>query len=169
MDQVEKYFKNADSIIAQFDEHVDSLLDPYDKVPYVGVVAVAAVASYEMAIKYIFTSFASKKNRVFGEFTRYTFSRINGKIKRKDHLHDYIKKFGDKYLRRFKKKMDVAEAVYLRENRTSIKEAYNNIIEWRHQFVHECQLPSTATYEETKEAYKAGKELIKVLYETMQR
>ena len=131
--------------------------------------AVTAVTVYELAIKEIFTSFAEKKHKVFGNFTSSHFNRINGRIMKKDIEDRYIKRFGEKYLKRFKAKINALEKDANKQNKGSILSSYGNIITWRNQFAHEGDMPSTATYLEVKKSYFLGQELINCLAETMVR
>ncbi len=161
------YFQIADDVIVHLDAVVKSINDPFISSRYVGLVAISAVTTYELAIKDIFINFAEKKHRVFGNFTRSHFERINGRIKVRTIREDYITRFGDKYVRRFKVKLDQYEIQYLRQHSVSIKSSYGNIIAWRHAFVHQGQIQ--ATYQEAVQSYKAGKEVIHCLFQTMQR
>jgi RiboL-PSP-HEPN len=104
-----------------------------------------------------------------GEVTRSRFSRLNGKIKLDELKKDHIKMFGIKYLNQFTKNLEKTESDYLATYNISPKSAYNNVIVWRHQFVHEGTLPSTTNYAEIKDQYTAGKEVIHCLFKSMVR
>lgn len=159
----------ADSVIAHINAAVAGIADQFLVSRYVGFVSVSAVTVYELAIKEIFISFAEKKHKVLGEFTRNYFDQINGRIKTRDIKERYLILFGEKYLKRFSKKLDAAENLSLQNSRISILTSYGNIITWRHQFAHEGQIPATATLGEAVRSYESGKEVIKCLAETMQR
>lgn len=162
-------FIHADELISHLDEFLDGVPDEYIKSKYVGFLSVAAVTVYELAIKDILTQFAQKKHSVFGSFLCGQCSRMNGHIRRDDLEKDYISRFGEKYNKRFKKNLDVAEKIYLVQNGKSIKNCYANIITWRHQFAHEGVIPPTATYEETKIAYEFGKHVLHCLAKSLER
>lgn len=163
------HYKLADDVIDHLNTVVSSISDPFIATRYVGFVAIVSVTVYELAIKEIFVEFGEKKHKVLGEFTRSYFSRINGRIKVDTIRNDYIKRYGDKYVNRFKRKLAEAETQNLRVKGISIQSSYANIITWRHEFVHEGKIPSTATYFEVTKSYEAGKEIIRCLAETMQR
>lgn len=162
-------FKLADDVITHLDTVIGGISDPFLSSRYVGFVAIASVTVYELAIKEIFIDFGQRKHKLLGEFTRRNFDRINGRIKTSVIKDEYIICFGDKYVQKFKKKLDEAEKISLRKLGVSILTSYGNVITWRNQFAHEGQVPSTVTYDEIKTSYQAGKEVIKCLAETMKR
>ncbi|MFA6014115.1 MAG: HEPN domain-containing protein [Gallionellaceae bacterium] len=163
------HFKHADDVITHLNTLVPAITDPLLRVKYTGFVTVVAVTVYELAIKEIFIKFAQKKHSVFGNFTESYFERINGRIKTDDIKKEYLKKFGAKYVVKFKKKVDGAAKHYLTAHRRDIRSAYSNLITWRNEFAHEGNLNSTATYAEVVQSYEDGKEVIRCLYETMVR
>jgi hypothetical protein len=164
-----EHFKLADDLIAHLTPAVAQIRDPFIASRYVGFVAVAAVTVYELAIKEILCTFGEKKHAVLGNFARSYFDRINGRIKYKILHEEYVASFGDKYVRRFRKKVQEREEHTLRSTRKSILTSYDNIITWRHQFAHEGRVPTSATYQEAVDAYRAGKEMIECLANSMQR
>ena len=163
------HYKLTDDVIAHLNTVIGGITDPFIATRYVGFVAIASVTVYELAIKEIFIDFGEKKHKALGAFTRSFFNRINGRIKVTNIRDDYIKRFGEKYVKRFRRKLNEAENQNLRNHGISILSSYANIITWRHEFVHEGKIPSTATYFEITNSYEAGKEVIRCLAETMQR
>lgn len=161
-------FKIADDMIKHLDSVVHTITDPFISLRYTGFVAVAAVTVYELAIKDILVDFAKKKHKVFGTFAQNRFDRLNGRIKLDSLYREHVHQFGDKYLKRFKKRLLLIETQFLRQNRVSVKNAYNNIISWRHEFVHQGQI-TNATYTDVVDAYSLGKEVITCLAQTMNR
>ena len=164
-----RHFQIADDMISHLDTAILGISDPFIQSRYVGFVAVAAVTVYELAIKEIFCEFGAKKHKVLGTFTKSYFDRINGRIQTKVIRDDYIIRFGDKYVRRFNRKTIKTENDILRNRGISVLSCYGNIVQWRNQFTHEGNIPSTPTYTEVKDSYEYGKEIIKCLAETMQR
>jgi hypothetical protein len=163
------HYKLADDVIAHLNTIIGGVADPFLVSRYVGFIAVASVTVYELAVKEIFIEFAEKKHKILAEVTRKNFDRINGKIKTSIIRDEYVSSFGDKYVQRFRKKLDLAEKASLRSNGISILSSYGNVVTWRNQFAHEGQIPSNATYNEITKSYQAGKEVIKCLAETMYR
>lgn len=159
---VEDYLAHVDPVMA-------TITDPFVEARYTGFIATSAVTAYELAIKDIFYAFADKKHLVLGEVTRTRLFRLNGKIKLNDLEKEHIKMFGMKYLTRFKNKLDKIENDHVVAHGKSPKSAYNNVIVWRHQFVHEGTLPNTTNYAEIKDQYMAGKEVIHCLFKSMVR
>ncbi|MGD1858814.1 MAG: HEPN domain-containing protein [Leptolyngbyaceae cyanobacterium] len=163
------HFKLTDDMINHLDTVISGISDPFISSRYIGFVSVSAVTVYELAVKEIFCTFANRKHKVLGDFALSYFDRINGRVKLKIIRNEYISRFGTKYVDKFKRKIDRAEQKFLRTSHVSIKNSYNNVIEWRNQFAHEGQIPSTVTYSEVIKSYKAGKEVIHCLPETMRR
>lgn len=163
------HFKHADDVINHLNSVVPILPDPLLQAKYVGFVAIAAVTVYELAIKEIFIEFSSKKHNVFGTFAESYFERINGKIRVKIIKNDYIKRFGERYRKRFKKNLETKSKEYLQKNKRDIESSYGNLITWRNDFAHEGKIKTTATYSEVVQSYKDGKEIIHCLAQTMTR
>ena len=165
----ETHFQLADDYITHIDPVVSTIADPFIISRYTGFLSISAVTVYELAIKTIFIDFASRKHNVFGTFTYSHFDRINGQIMLGMLRKKHIGAFGDKYLNRFDKILKDKENEILSSDGVSIKNSYNNVIQWRHDFAHEGKAPSTATYEEVKNSYYAGKLLIECLFDAMKR
>lgn len=163
------HFKLTDDMIDHLNAVISGISDPFISSRYIGFVSVSAVTVYELAVKEIFCTFASKKHKVLGDFAFSYFDRINGRVKLTIIRDEYISKFGTKYVDKFRIKIEKAEQQFLRTSRVSIKNSYNNVIVWRNQFAHEGQIPSTVTYSEIVKSYTAGKEVIHCLAATMQR
>jgi len=162
-------FSLADQYVEHLNQSLSEIEDAFIASRYVGFVAVSAVTVYEQAIKDIFIAFSAKKHHVFGEFASSYFLRINGRISSRDIVKEYLPRFGEKYVSRFKKKRDQKEKEFLLTGRKSISTSYGNIITWRNQFAHEGIIPNTVTFLEVKDAYDSGKHIIHCLAETMVR
>lgn len=162
-------FKHADDIVAHLNTVVPALTDPLLQAKYVGLVAIAGVTVYELAIKEIFVTFGSKKHNVFGTFAESHFWRINGRIKLEELKDNHVAAFGSKYVKRFKRKLEDRTNSYLSAHRRNIRSSYGNLITWRHDFAHKGTFSTTATYSEAVQSYEDGKEVIHCLAETMQR
>lgn len=163
------HFTLVENYLAHVDPVMAAITDPFVEGKYTGFIATSAVTAYELAIKDIFYAFADKKHLVLGEVTRARFSRLNGKIKLDDLKKEHIKMFGMKYLTRFTYNLEKAENKYVSMHSKSPKSAYNNVIVWRNQFVHEGNLPNTTNYAEIKDQYTTGKEVIHCLFKSMVR
>lgn len=159
---VENYLAHVDLVMA-------TIADPFVEGRYTGFIATSAVTAYELSIKDIFYAFADKKHVVLGEVTRSRFARLNGRIKLDELKKDHVKMFGEKYLDRFKKNLEEIEESYIASHGKSPAAAYNNVIVWRNQFVHDGTLPNTTNYAEIKEEYNTGKQVIHCLYKAMTR
>ncbi|MGD0191223.1 MAG: HEPN domain-containing protein [Rhizomicrobium sp.] len=163
------HFKLADELLTHVAPLVSSLDDPFLQSRYTGFVSVAGVTVYELAIKQIFCDFGVAKHRVLGIFTQSYFDRLNGRIKYSILHEEYVSKFGDKYVAKFKKNVQKKNESYLRQYRKDILTCYNNLITWRNQFAHEGILPPNATFSDTVEAYELGKIVLACLADAMCR
>lgn len=162
-------FKHADDVVKHLNSIVPSLTDPLLQAKYVGFVAVVAVTVYELAIKDVFIEFGTKKHKVLGTFTESFFKRINGRIKIKTIKNDYIRRYGERYKKRFEKNIKIIAKDYLQKNKRDIISSYGNLITWRNDFAHEGKISTTATYSEVVQSYEDGKEIIRCLAKTMTR
>lgn len=164
-----QHFQLADDYLNHLDLVINGIADPFIKTRYTGFLAVSSVTVYELAIKDIFIDFGMNKHKVLGSFTSAYFERINGRIKVDVIEKDYVAKFGEKYVKRFKKHLAQREEEILRIEGASMRNAYANLIVWRNDFAHEGRIPANATYEEVKKAYRLGKHVINCLAGCMNR
>lgn len=163
------HFRLADDYVAHLDVVIGTISDPFIKSRYSGFLAVSAVTVYELAIKNVFIEFASQKHKILGSFTSGYFQRMNGRIRVQFVRDEYVKKFGEKYVKRIRKGLDKCEKDVLRRDAESVTSCYENIITWRNDFAHEGRIPATATYEEVRKAYTFGKQVIHCLATAMHR
>jgi len=162
-------FRLADDFIAHVDTIITAIHDPFIISRQIGFVVLSAVTVYELAIKDILFDFADKKHRVLSTFTRAYFEQLNGRIKLATIRDDYLPRFGDKYVARFRKHLAHAEKDTLQSKHLSIMNCYANVIQWRHDFVHQGITPTNATYNEAKISFEIGKEAIHCLAKSMTR
>ncbi|NQT45875.1 MAG: hypothetical protein HQ593_00160 [Candidatus Omnitrophica bacterium] len=162
------HFKLTDDVISHLDTLIGGIADPFITSRYIGFISVSAATVYELSIKDIFCEFGTKKHKVLGNFTQKYFDKINGRIKT-SFIKDYIAAFGEKYVKRYRRKIEQKENELLKTEKISMMAAYNNIIEWRNLFAHEGKIPATVTYEEAIRSYNIGKEVIRCLAASMCR
>lgn len=160
-------FTSTDNLIAHLSTVMGGIADPGIIADYAGFLSVSSVTVYELAIKDIFNEFASKKHRVFGNFTEEHFNRLNGRIRIDNLKSEHVKLFGDKYLTKFNQKLRRKEEEILVASRISISTNYGNLITCRHNYVHRGY--PTLTMTEVIDCYNTGKEVISCLYEAMRR
>lgn len=160
-------FIATDNLISHLNTIVGTITDPATQANYAGFLSVSSVTVYELAIKDIFNEFASKKNKVFGNFIERHFEKLNGKIKIDALKGNHIKLFGDKYLRKFNTKLQLKENNVFATSRISITTAYTNLITCRHEYVHNGS--PTLTINEVIACYNSGKEVIQCLDYAMKR
>lgn len=165
----ERHFQIADGYIGHVDTLMSGLEDDFLRSRYLGFVIVSTVTVYEISAKEIIFKFARKKNKVFGEFLENRFERFNARIQIADLNKDFVVRFGKKYSDRFKRKLDDREKVTLNGQGLSMKGAYKNLINWRNNFVHTGDAPTTTNYDEVKRFYFVGQDVLRCLDETLVR
>lgn len=155
----ERHFTLADELIA----HLESSIDPGNSREfsrYTGFVAVSAVTVYELSIKTIISDFAVARHHLLAAFVDRYFERINGRVRIESIKKDYLSKFGDWYVDRFKRHLRSCSRKILLRERRDLSSSYENVVTWRNEFAHEGRLPATATFEEVRDAYSTGKGVI---------
>ncbi len=162
-------FVSLDGLVEHLDTIVPLMRDHFLISHYVGFLNVSIVTVWELSVKDIFLSFAAKKHRSFGTYCGNVLEKMNGRISVKDLKDQHIRRFGEKYLNRFTKLLEVEDRHSLGEAGISIKAAYGNVIVWRNSFAHEGVLPVNASYAETRKGYEAGKVLLACLSKSMTR
>ena len=162
-------FSTSDQLMARLDNAVTALDDEYYKTRFVGYVAVSAVTAFEVNIRDKVIDFSSRKHNVFGNFTSAVFEKTNAKVKLEMLRNDFLSRFGERYLKRFNKALDTIEKDQMVAGSGSVKNAYANIINWRHVFVHQGELPQYASYEEARSAYEHGKLVIACFCDALHR
>ena len=161
-------FQATDEILAHMSNHViTNMADDHIKARYGGLLAVAAVTAYEMSIQDIFINFAKHQHEILGHVASNQYKRINGRIQLKDLRNTHTIYFGKKYKDQFEEFLQIAKDNYFKLKKRDIGVSYNNLIQWRHTFVHNATI-TFASYEEVVVAYQDGKEIIEVLNKAMQ-
>ena len=159
-------FTHADDLIADI-KALQETADPMLKSKYAGVVSVLAASVYECAVKNILISFARSRDPIFCNYVEQSFSKLNARIKIENLKCDYLKKFGSHYRDNFNDLLNSEENLLLRSTGKSIQTSYENLIVWRHAFVHDAECPTSATLEEAIESYEMGKKVIECFYVTV--
>lgn len=158
-------FSEADLLVAQLGPTIPTITDSMIISNLAGMLSVKAVTAYELAIKDILIDFSRKKNVVFGIYVDSSLCRLNGKITYQD-LQDNIKKYGVKYVNKFKKEV-AKSASKLSANHIDLLSSYDNLIKSRHSFVHKGVV--TLSWDETYNNYVSGKQVIASLDLAMRR
>lgn len=160
-------FIATDNVIANLTPNLSTISNPAILASYAGFLSVSSITVYELAIKDIFSDFATKKHVVFGHFVEKYLSRINGRIQLNDLKSNQIKPFGTRYLQRFEQSINSKETHYLMTVGKSLQSSYGNLIICRHEFVHQGN--PTLTIKEVIDNYYLGKEIIHSLFDSMKR
>lgn len=160
-------FVATDNLIAHLNPIINTVTDTAIKANYAGFISVSAVTVYELAIKDIFIEFATKKNKVFGDFVDIHFARINGNIKLDNLKNVHVKHFGNKYLVKFNANLVKNEKIVFSTTQKEMRSSYSNLILCRHDYVHKGS--PTLSFEEVLDNYEIGKYVIQSLYDAMKR
>lgn len=160
-------FIGTDNLHKHLASVISTITDQEIQAHYAGFLSVSSVTAYELAIKDIFFEFAKKKNKVLANVIMTHFNQTNGRIKIK-HLRDqHIKLFGDKYVAKFNRILDIKENSFFKTAKVSITTSYIDLITCRHKYVH--QGTPTLTLNEVINYYVTAKEVIHCLNNAMQR
>jgi hypothetical protein len=162
-------FTQADFILGHLDGLIDNVVDDFLKSRYTGFVSVVAVTAFETNIRAKLISFCSAKHKVFGAFSEATFEKTNARIRLDNLRKDCLSRFGQKYLKRFNRNLDNAETQALADGLGSLKGSYHNIVQWRHDFVHDGIIPAYAGYVEARTAYENGKRVVQIFFDSLNR
>lgn len=153
--------------------HLDTVvvlgLDPVLASKYVGFFCVSSVTVMELAVRDILVDCAARKHKVFGGFCQEVYERLNARITLKDLRETHVKRFGERYVKRFAALLDEEEDRELRASKRSIKSSYGNLITWRHTYAHQGILPPNASYAEAKQGFELGKQVLHCLDAAMKR
>jgi len=164
-----EHFQLADDYIGHVDDVIGAIGDDFIKSRYVGFLAVSAVTAYELAFKEIIFDFADRKHKILGSFARESFERLNGRIMVREIKETHVKKFGVRYVNKFKRQLDIKELDILKREGKSIQSSYANVIRWRNAFAHLGAIPQGPTFAEAKGAYECGKHVLHCLASSMVR
>jgi hypothetical protein len=159
-----KHFALVDDVSAHFDGAVLGL-DPFTKSRYAGLYAVSSAAVLELSLKQIVTEFAQKANPIFGEYVASKYVQINGRIKLSHIQEEHLRPFGTKYKDRFERLVKRIDRYSLNHKGLAVISAYGNLLTCRHKFAHEGV--TTATYEDVKKGFEAGKVVMACLHKTL--
>ena len=160
-------FISTDNLITNLSPNIATITNTAILASYAGFLSVSSITVYELAIKDIFSDFASKKHLVFGHFVEKYLSRINGRIQINDLKSNQVKAFGNKYFQKFETSINRKEAAFLTSHGRSMKASYGNLITCRHEFVHQGN--PTLSVAEVIDNYNLGKEVIHSLFDSMKR
>jgi hypothetical protein len=162
-------FLPLDGLIAHLDTLMPTITDPFLRSQYIGFLSVSVVSVLELCIKEICIAFAEKKHKSFGAYCANNLERMNGRISLKDLKEMHVKKFGEKYQKRFEATLNASENSSLSSVGVSVKSSYGNLVVWRNSFAHEAILPANASYAEMRKGYDAGKRVLECLKNSLVR
>lgn len=156
-------FEISDTYIKHSKLAVQEITDPIITSRYTGFAATNAVTMYELAIKRLLIRYCSNQHPLLGNVAENIFSKVNGRIKIDDIKKNFLSKIDHTLSLKFEARLKEWEQAMLASSGKSIKSSYDNIIQWRHEFVHNGHPPANATLQETIDAYYAGKCVVECL------
>lgn len=153
------HLKRADALVNEVIANAPATSPRTDefRADLAGMLCVSCVAQYENAIKEILVHHASRQHAPFGIFVERNFKKLNSKIERSD-LEKYAALYGDLFKDVLKSEIDRSDGAFQRRTRTSPKEAYTNMLRWRHMFAHSGQ--RCCTLEEVANGHSLSKRVI---------
>lgn len=156
------HFSLVDDVAKHLDEVVAGV-DPFLQSRYVGFYSVASAAVVELAVKDIIVAFASSHGKLFGDYCRSKYERINGKVSYDDLCKDHLKPFGQVYVKRFKRIVRAADYYFLKTHNYSVKKSYETLFTCRHSFAHQGLVPDQISFDDVKTGYVCGKVMLACL------
>src|SRR3546814_14135856 len=76
---------------------------------------------------------------------------------------DLLKRFGGAFHKRFNSLLTRVDRYYIKQKGFSIVSSYGSLITCRHEFAHQGSIPETASYNDIKNGYEAGKVFLSCL------
>src|SRR3546814_7535074 len=76
---------------------------------------------------------------------------------------DCLKRFGGAFHKRFNSLLTRVDRYYIKQKGFSIVSSYGSLITCRHEFAHQGSIPETASYNDIKNGYEAGKVVLSCL------
>lgn len=165
--EFEHHLKWAESLTQDVLQHAPPAAAAADRfrADLAGLLSTSYVAALESCIKEIFNSFARSKSQLLASVTSFHFDKINSAIHYNTIADKYALQFGEPYRRKFRDLLKQEEEKVLAVDKTSMLEAYQNLITWRHAFVHEGK--KLASLDEVVLAFPLSKRLVMVLDSAM--
>src|SRR3546814_16015086 len=80
---------------------------------------------------------------------------------------DCLKRFGGAFHKRFNSLLTRVDRYYIKQKGFSIVSSYGSLITCRHEFAHQGSIPETASYNDIKNGYAAGKVVLSCLAQAL--
>lgn len=158
----QKHYKLVDDVTSHFDA-VTATIDGFTLSRYVGFFAVASAAVIESAYKDIVLDFAERTHPTFSSYFASRHEQVNGRVKISQINEDCLKRFGGAFHKRFNSLLTRVDRYYIKQKGFSIVSSYGSLITCRHEFAHQGSIPETASYNDIKNGYEAGKVVLSCL------
>ncbi len=163
------HFSKVDDLINE----INSLVPPessYRTVQFradlAGLLVVAISATYETCVKEILYEYANNQHEAFGSYARRSYGKINSRIAVKD-LKKYCDIFDPLVKGRFLTRLSARKKAILDRTGKNIETAYEQILDWRHEFAHAGN--RNTTIEEATKTHQYAKRIIYVFDDAFHR
>ncbi|QOD63842.1 hypothetical protein HGK82_00795 [Ochrobactrum sp. MT180101] len=122
-----------------------------------GLLVVAMAATYETCVKQVLYEYADSHHIAFGGYARRSYEKINSRVLVRD-LTKYCEIFDPVIKGRFQDRLKARKKALLDRTGKNIVTAYEQILEWRHEFAHAGN--RNTTIEEAANTHRIGKRII---------
>ena len=162
-----RHYRLVDDVTDHFDD-VTQNINAFIGSRYVGFFAVASVSVIELAYRQIIVDFANNAHPTFGAFFSEHYKKTNARVRFEDIKKD-LKRLGGTYHSRFSKLLERVQQYEIRHNSFSVKDSYSSLIQCRHDFAHEGDVPQNIAYTDVKNGYRAAKIVLACLAKTLSK
>src|SRR3546814_123479 len=100
---------------------------------------------------------AERTHPTFSSYFASRHEQVNGRVKISQINEDCLKRFGGAFHKRFNSLLTRVDRYYIKQKGFSIVSSYGSLITCRHEFAHQGSIPETASYNDIKNGYEAGK------------
>lgn len=100
-----------------------------------GLYVVAVAAAYESCVKEVIVNYATRHNKIFGQYAIASYEKLNSRINMQD-LHRYANIFHPSIGKKFKEILNEKKSEIDLKIGKDIEKSYVQILNWRHDFAH---------------------------------
>jgi hypothetical protein len=165
--ELDERFQKIDALVAEI-----NILAPADssfditmmRADLAGLLVVAIAASYEYCVKDIIFAHANSHHSLFGQYTERYYKKLSSRI-RIHQLAEYCGLFDPQKQAKFKRELKKSRQRISQKTGKNIESAYDQILEWRHDFAHAWN--RSTTIEEAIETHRFAKRIIYLFDRTL--
>ena len=127
----------------------------------VGSLCVMLVGHWEEYARSCLSIFSTSRHPVFASYISKPLDRMNARIKVAQIKEDFINRFGGNYRMRLDRLVARSDALTLAKFKIPSSQAYVNIIEWRHTFVHSRKSFPPVSIDDVRQSFLSGSGILR--------